>query len=84
MRVGACGEVEGGHGEVEGGPRGGGGEAGRPQAEAVRMNAASMPAGDSSKVGATTKWGRRQRRVGRGIWGRSGGRGKPFFGLSQK
>ena len=63
---GGGGEVEGGDGEVEGGPRGGGGEAGRPRAAAVRMSAASMPAGDSGEVGATAKW-RRRRRSGRGI-----------------
>ena len=55
-----------GGGEVEGGLRGGGGEAGRPRASAVRMSAASMPAGDSGEVGATAKW-RRRRRSGRGI-----------------
>ena len=72
-------EVEGGDSEVEGDPRGGGGETGRPRAAAVRMSAASTPAGDDGEVGATAKWGRRQRRVRRGIWGRSGGRRESVF-----
>ena len=68
-------DVEGGDGEVEGGPRGGGGEAGRPRAAAVRMSAASTPAGDDGEVGETAaKWGERS------IWGRSGGRRETVFG----
>ena len=86
MGSGSGGEVEGGDGELEGGPRGGGDEAGRPRAAAVRISAASMPAGDDGEVGRrrsgemTAKWGNGARLY---IWGRSGGGRETARGLSQ-
>ena len=77
---GGGGEVEGGDGEVEGGPRGGGGEVGRPRAAAVRMSAASMPAGEGDKVGRRRSGGDGGEVWGEGFGGEVVAGGKPILG----